>query len=102
MINQREAKKIAENFLSRMNPENWDGVGEKPESFDTRIVTYDIDSYDVELDISFEYDEDEKCWLHYCEVRDKASGDMVEPLHGYGVDSVQNLTDTILDICHVA
>ena len=102
MINDREAKEIAKNFLSRMNPNNWDGTGEKPESFDTRIVTYDIDSYDVELDISFEYDEDEQCWLHYCEIRDKASGVLIEPQHGYGVDSVQNLTDTILDVCKVA
>lgn len=104
MFSEEKAKKIAEDFLSRMNPTNWDGVGKRPKKFDTRIVTYNIGSVNGnELDISFEYlnkDEGDKPgWTHYCELRDKVTGDLMIPLHGYGIDSVQNLIDTIMDIC---
>lgn len=78
---------------------NWNGQGRKPKSFDTRIVTYDIDSINRnELDISFDRLEEDG-WTHYCELRDKESGELMIPLHGYGVDSLQNLIDTIMDIC---
>lgn len=104
MFSEEKAKKIAEDFLSRMNPTNWGGTGRRPKKFDTRIVTYDIDSVNGnELDISFEYlnnnEGDNSGWTHYCELRDRATGDLIIPLHGYGIDSVQNLIDTIVDIC---
>lgn len=94
------AKVIAEDFISTMNPEHWNGSGTKPDTFDTRIKTYNIASKKGnELDISFDYDEQDKVWEHYCELRDKLSGDLIVPLHGYGVDSVQNLADTIEVVC---
>ena len=105
MFSEEKARKIAEDFLSKANPTNWDGVGEQPKELDTRIITYDIDSKnDNELDISFEYLDkdafpDDSGWTHYCELRDKETGDLMIPLHGYGINSVQNLVYTILDIC---
>jgi hypothetical protein len=100
MFSSDKAIKIAEDFLIKMNPNNWNGKGRKPKSCDTRIITYNIDSkYGNELDISFDYDKEEKCWTHYCELRDKETKELMIPLHGYGVDSVSNLTDTIMDIC---
>lgn len=99
MFNVDKAEIIAKDFLGRMNPTNWNGKGKQPESFDTRIVTYDINSINGnELDISFDYLEEDG-WMHYCELRDKASGELIIPLHGYGIDSVQNLVDTIMDVC---
>ncbi|MGN0514400.1 MAG: hypothetical protein ACI4GD_08975 [Lachnospiraceae bacterium] len=92
MFNEKKAREIAEDFLSKMNPGNWNGMGEKPDEFNTLIRTYDIDSKNNnELDISFDYDNEEKCWLHYCELRNKTNEELMIPLHGYGVDSVQNL-----------
>lgn len=100
MFSVEKARRIAEDFISEMNPDNWDGIGEKPNSFNTLIKTYDIDSKNNnELDISFDYDKEEKCWMYYCELRDKINEELIIPLHGYGIDSVQNLTDTIMDIC---
>jgi hypothetical protein len=104
MFSEEKARKIAEDFLSKANPTNWNGVGRRPKNFSTGIVTYNIDSINGnELDSSFEYlDEDESDipgWTHYCELRDKETGDLMIPLHGYGIDSVQNLVDTIMDIC---
>ena len=52
------AREIAKDFISKMNPSRWAGVGQKLDNFDTRIKTYTIDGfYEYELDIS--YDEDE-------------------------------------------
>ena len=99
MFNINKAERIAKDFMYRMNPTNWNGKGERPDSFDTRIVTYDIDSINGnELDISFDY-LGEDGWTHYCELRDKENGELMIPMHGYGVDSLQNLIDTIMDIC---
>lgn len=99
MFDKEKAEKIARDFMGKMNPTNWNGRGKQPKSFDTRIVTYDIDSVNGnELDISFDKS-DEDGWTHYCELRDKDSGELMVPLHGYGVDSLQNLIDTIMDIC---
>lgn len=102
MFAREKAEKIAIDFLTKMNPTNWNGNGRKPKTFDTRVTTYDIDSINGnELDISFDYldDGDMKGWTHYCELRDRVTEDLIIPMHGYGVDSVQNLTDTIMDIC---
>lgn len=104
VVDRKKAIEIAEDFLKRMNPDGWDGVGKRPKNFDTRIVTYDVGSpYNDELDICFEKeinpDTGKKEWMHYCELRDKESGDVMIPMHGYGVNSVQNLADTIWDIC---
>lgn len=88
--------KTAEQHIQKMNPSMWDGKGRKPKTFDTRIVTYSIDD-DTELDISFELDEEE--WTHYVELRDRKTEALLNCLHGYGIDSIQNLADTIADIC---
>jgi len=99
-MNSKQAEQIARDFIGQMNPELWDGVGKKPQSFNTLIVTYDINSKNSNvLDISFEYNKEEKTWEHYCELRDTHTEDLVIPLHGYGIDSILNLTETILDIC---
>ena len=93
-----KAIEIAEKHLKTSNPSMWGGDGDQPSGFDTRIITYPIDQ-GTELDISFEYEESDG-WLHLCELREKASGDLLAMLHGYGIDSVPNLADTIEDICN--
>lgn len=103
-MNRTEAERIAKEFLNETNPDMWNGKDGKPDNFDTRIFTYDIQSANNnELDISLEYEENpetgKKEWTHCCELRDKGNGDLIEIQHGYGIDSVLNLTDTILDIC---
>ena len=89
---------IAKAFLHEMNPTNWDGQGEMPAGFDTRIIEFTTDMPDVLLDISFElYEEmDGTChWDHYCELVQESSDTIVDCAHDYGINSVQNLTDTI-------
>lgn len=102
MFCREKANVIAKDFLSKVNPSMWDGKGKCIGEFSTEIVTYDIQSVNGnELDISLEYENnsDEPCWQHYCELKDKRTGDTMIPLHGYGIDSVNNLVDTIMDVC---
>ena len=42
---KRNYGKIAKDFLNQMNPEMWDGNGEKPESVNTKIWEYDLCEY---------------------------------------------------------
>ena len=89
---------ISKAFLHEMNPTNWDGQGEMPAELDTRIMEFTTDMPDVLLDISFELcmeDDGTFQWEHYCELVQGSSNTMIECAHGYGINSVQNLTDTI-------
>lgn len=97
MENENRAAAMAKKHLSRMNPSLWDGMGEQPKDFNPIIATYPIDGL-CELDISFEQ-EDSGEWCHLCELRDKGSEELLAALHGYGIDSPQNLADTIADVC---
>lgn len=106
-VTREWAEKTAKDFLNRANPTNWDGSGKKPEEFNcTKYFTYDFGSPYVDLDISFNYYEEDNEWLHCCEIVNRepsSSSDFVEcceVLSGYGIDSYLNLTDTILDICN--
>ena len=97
MMKRETAGKIAKDFLNQMNPEMWDGNGEKPESFDNRAWEYPLTN-EVNLEITFVNNEEDG-WCHYCDLvcaSDDASFDM---LSGYGIDSVQNIIDTVLDLC---
>lgn len=91
----KKSMDIAREHLRRMNPSNWNGKGDQPEDFNPKIATYDIDKYLI-LDISFEFEDGE--WTHYCELRNRESENLLNALHGYGVDSPQNLADTIADV----
>lgn len=101
MISRGKAINIAKDFLSRMNPANWDGTGAMPDSLDTRIVTYDIDSVNGnELNISLECTK-KFGWTHYCELRDKETKFLVAARHGENINSVYDLVQTILSMCMI-
>ena len=95
-MNER-AVEIAQKHIQQANPSLWNGSSERPKDFDSRIFTYSVDG-GTELDISFEY-EKEDGWLHLCELRDRHTGELLNIMHGYGIDSPQTLADTIEDIC---
>lgn len=84
---------IANEFLVTMNPDMWDGNGDEPATFDQRVWSKEL-SKEVRLDISFEYD-NEDGWCTVCELVDVASNEMFDIMSSYGIDSPQNLADTI-------
>lgn len=97
-MTREKASMIANDFFKDMNPAFWNGQGDKPLTFDERIWECELSEYD-DLDISFYYDDIEAEWVHCCEIVDKQSNEMTEMLTGYGIDSMLNLIDTIMDIC---
>ena len=93
-----KSDEIAKAFLHEMNPTNWNGQGEIPAGFDTRTMEFITDMPDVLLDISFEFcmeDDGTFQWKHCCELVQESSDTIIERVYGYGINSVQNLTDTI-------
>lgn len=92
-------REIAEDFIKRMNPSGWDGTGNKPNDFDTRIVTYDVDGYPgVEMDLHFEEDdfdgleEDNNYeWFTVIEGVDKVSSDHLGGLWTRTLSSVSGI-----------
>ena len=96
-MTREKANIIANDFFKYLNHDFWNGNGKKPTSFDERIWEYELSEYDW-LDISMYCNEDDE-WVHCCEIVDKSSDTMTEMLTGYGIDSILNLVDTILDLC---
>ena len=95
---------IAKALLYEMNPANWDGQGEMSAGFDTRTMEFITDMPDVLLDISFELcmeDDGTFWWEHCCELVQESSDTIIERVYGYGINSVQNLTDTISQLLEV-
>lgn len=105
MINKTmTAEEIARTFLHEMNPVNWNGKGEMPVGVDTRTLSFSTGLPDVRLEISIELareDDGNFQWEHYCELVQESSDTMIECAHGYGINSTQNLTDTISYLLHV-
>lgn len=97
-------EEIAKAFLHEMNPTNWDGQGEMPAGFDTRTMEFITDMPDVLLDISFKFcmeDDSTFQWENCCELVQESSDTIIERVYGYGINSVQNLTDTISQLLEV-
>lgn len=92
------AEKIAKNSLETLNPDMWNGKGPKPLSLKEEVYCFDLTEQD-QLDISLVYDAEDSSWNHYCELVDRNANVMTGCLTGYGIDSVPNLVDTILDLC---
>lgn len=88
---------IAEEFVKIHNPNNWNGIGEPNKDFSEELEVYDIFKDDVYMVILFEMYEGE--WLHFVKLYRKSDDQLIDGYHGYGVDSSQNLEDTICDIC---
>lgn len=99
-----KSDEIAKAFLHEMNPTNWNGQGEMPAGFDARTLEFITDMPDVLLDISFEFcmeDNSTFQWEHCCELVQESSDTIIERVYGYGINSVQNLTDTISQLLEV-
>ncbi|MBO5969888.1 MAG: hypothetical protein J6S14_15480 [Clostridia bacterium] len=99
-MTREKAHEIAVAFFSQMNPEFWNGVGEKPPTLDERVWECPLSEY-ARLDISLYYDVIDNLWCHCCEIVEEQSNDMIEMATGYGIDSIENLIDTICFICGI-
>ena len=96
-MTRARANKIVNDFFRDMNPTFWNGDGDMPSSFDTRVWEYPLQN-GINLNITLE-NNDIDGWCHFCELVDDSSNDMIECMSGYGIDSAINLVDTVIDLC---
>jgi len=92
----QKALEIAEEHFRRVNPSMWDGLGGQPVAFHNRRITYSVNRC-TELDVSFE--QDATGWRHCCKLRDTLSDLLLTVRYGHGINSPQNLVETIPEIC---
>lgn len=84
-------------FFADMNPSLWNGSTSMPKSFDDRAWQYPLTD-DVNLEITFVYNEEDG-WCHYCDLVYQSDDSSFDMLSGYGIDSILNVTDTVMDLC---
>lgn len=96
-MTKEKATEIVSEYLKDMNPDIWDGNGNRPTSFDDRAWQYSLTN-EVNLEITFVNNE-EYGWCHYCDLVYASDNTSFDVLSGYGIDSVQNIIDTVLDLC---
>lgn len=96
-MKRETAEKIVKNFFNQMNPDMWSGNGNRPISFDDRAWQYSLTN-EVSLELTFVNNEEDG-WCHYCDLVYESDNVSFDMLSGYGIDSVQNIIDTVLDLC---
>ena len=96
-MKRETAEKIVKDFFNQMNPEMWSGNGNSPTSVDDRAWQYPLTN-EVNLEITFVNNEEDG-WCHYCDLVYASDNTSFDVLSGYGIDSVQNIIDTVLDLC---
>lgn len=80
-----------------MNPDLWNGEGNKPKSFNEMIWDYPI-SDTVNLEVTFGYDELDG-WKYYCDLVYESDNSSFAEQSGYGINFPHNITNTILELC---
>lgn len=65
--------------------------------FDNRAWQYPLTD-DVNLEITFVYNEEDG-WCHYCDLVYQSDDSSFDMLSGHGIDSILNVTDTVMDLC---
>jgi len=96
-MKRETAEKIVKNFFNQMNPDMWSGNGNRPISFDDRAWQYPLTN-EVNLELTFVNNEEDG-WCHYCDLVYESDNSSFDMLSGYGINSVQNIIDTVLDLC---
>ena len=97
-ISRARALEIAAEVLSYTNPTMWNGYGEEPVSLDMLPVVVPLKD-DIILKVALRPSDDGDGWMHCVDV--VSEGVSIAHENCYGIDSVNNLTDMILDICRM-
>ena len=95
-IDFSDALVYAKEFLQYINPDLWDGTGDKPQSVDTRIYEITINEKE-NLEISF-YPPDyfNSNWFIGIDIVDKTSGDSISGLSTECVNDVDVIAQYIV------
>lgn len=88
---------IAHDFIENMNPDLWNGIGNKQKSFKDYSQQHSL-TKNVNLEITFVYNEVDG-WHHCCDLVNKSDNSSFDMLSGNSINSVVDLTNTIMDLC---
>lgn len=95
-MNKNVAVDFAREVVRYLNPENWDGYGEKPKRFYDSL-SYKINFGNPKYDIYVTPIKDDT-WCYRAALTDVVTGEIAQECSSYGIDSVLNLADIIEDL----
>ncbi len=95
-VSDEMAEQIANDYLSKNNPDCWNGKGACPETFHANPIRYNIGRDDLALEVSF--NQVEGSWDHRCDIVDSRNRYLIG-YQGCGINSKQNLSVSIHDLC---
>lgn len=93
-----KATSIVNNFYEKMNPDMWDGSGERPNSFDTHAWEYPLTDT-VHLELAFGYDESDGGWKYFCDLVYTADNSSFDMTSGHGINLPQNIINSVMQLC---
>lgn len=54
----------------------------------------------ISLEITCDYDDEEKVWKHYCDLINSSDDSSFDVLSGVGINDVSSIANTIIDLCN--
>lgn len=90
---------IVKKYLEEMNPTFWNGQSNIPDTFDSRPWQYPL-TENISLEITCDYDDEEKVWKHYCDLINSSDDSSFDVLSGVGINDVSSIANTIIDLCN--
>lgn len=90
---------IVKKYLKEMNPTFWNGQSNIPDTFDSHPWQYPL-TENISLEITCDYDDEEKVWKHYCDLINSSDDSSFDVLSGVGINDVSSIANTIIDLCN--
>lgn len=90
---------IVKKYLKEMNPTFWNGQSNIPDTFDSHPWQYPL-TENISLEITCDYDDEEKVWKHYCDLINSSDDSSFDVLSGVGINDVLSIANTIIDLCN--
>lgn len=97
-MKKTRVKLIVKEFYKQMNPDMWNGSGERPDSFDTHAWEYPLTDA-VHLELAFGYDESDGGWKYFCDLVYSSDNSSFDMTSGHGIDSPQNMINSVMQLC---
>lgn len=94
------AASIVNSFCKEMNPDMWDGSGERPDTFDTHAWEYPLTDA-IHLELAFGYDESDGGWKYFCDLVYSSDNSSFDMTSGYGINSPRSMTESVIQLCQM-
>lgn len=95
-LTMSRARSIAKKYLQQANPIKWDGTGGRPDDVDYTEQEFNVNANTI-VGIHLGYYEPAG-WQHFCELKDKKTGDVIADGRGIGVNDVDTIAKTLVSM----